>query len=176
MKFKYKLLCIVPPLIFVLDQLTKWIVMRTIPFRGMVQIVPGYFDLVYIRNTGAAFGMFAGMEDGARQVFFYSIAVFAAVALGVFYSRLSEKARLLQVAVVLVFGGMAGNLLDRLRFGMVTDFLSVHIRDISLDFSIFGRQFNIPLDWPAFNVADSAITVAMVLFVISAFLPQRREI
>lgn len=174
MKFKYKVLFIITPLIFLLDQLTKSLVINYIPFHGSIPVIPGYFDLVFIRNAGAAFGMFAQMDDGVRQFFFHIVAVVAVVVLAFFFARLSKEERLLPIAISLVFGGIAGNILDRIRFGAVTDFLSAHVRDVAIDWSVFGMRLHLPLNWPAFNVADSAITIAMFLFIISAFRPQRR--
>jgi len=175
MSFKYKALLIITPLVFFLDQLTKWLVMKSIPFHGSIPVMSGYFDIVFLRNTGAAFGMFADMGEGIRNIFFYIVAMIAIIVLTAIYARLSHEARLLPIAISLVFGGIAGNFLDRIRFGAVTDFLSVHIRDVAIEWTMFGRNIHMPLDWPAFNVADSAITVAMVLFIISAFRQDRRE-
>jgi len=118
--------------------------------------------------------MFAQMDDGVRQFFFHIVAVVAVVVLAFFFARLSKEERLLPIAISLVFGGIAGNILDRIRFGAVTDFLSAHVRDVAIDWSVFGMRLHLPLNWPAFNVADSAITIAMFLFIISAFRPQRR--
>ncbi|PIU55359.1 MAG: signal peptidase II [Deltaproteobacteria bacterium CG07_land_8_20_14_0_80_38_7] len=175
MSFKYKAL-IITPIVFILDQLTKLLVIKEIPLYNKIQIIPGYFDLVHYQNPGAAFGMFTNMPDWLRQPFFYSIAVVVSIMLLYFLFKLSAKSRLLPVAIALIFGGMAGNIMDRIRLGVVTDFLSFHIKDQILQFSVFGKFFSIQLDWPAFNVADSAITIAMFLLLISAFKPERREL
>lgn len=169
MKYKYKMLLIITPLVFILDQFTKWLVIKCIPSQGSISIIPNYVDLVFVRNPGAAFGMLAGLSDQFRNIFFFAVAVVAVIVLSVFYKRLSLKARLLPLAISLVFGGIFGNILDRIRFGEVTDFVSVHIRDVVIDWTIFKWHLHVPLNWPAFNVADSAITIAMVLLVISAF-------
>lgn len=168
MTFKYKALLFITPLVFFLDQLTKWLVRKFIPLHDAIPLIAGYFDLVHYQNKGAAFGMFSGMSDQLRLVFFYAVAVLAVIILAVFFVRLAGG-YLLPVAISLIFGGIAGNTTDRIKFGTVTDFISVHIRDVALNFELFGRQFNIPLDWPAFNIADSAITVAMFCLIISAF-------
>lgn len=175
MAFKYKALFIITPIVFVVDQLTKWLVMRLIPFGEQVPVIPGYFDLVFFTNTGAAFGLFSGMGQGGRQYFFYVVAVIAVAALATFYSRIKEKERMLPVAIALVFAGIAGNIVDRIRFGAVTDFLSFHIKDAVLSLDLWGLRMQVPLSWPAFNVADSAITVAMFLLLIAAFRSEREE-
>jgi len=79
------------------------------------------------------------------------------------------------ITLSLIFGGIIGNLCDRLRFGAVTDFLSIHIRDVVVDFTIWARHIHVSLNWPAFNVADSSITVAMFLLIIMAFRQQKGE-
>lgn len=167
-QFKYKALLIITPVVFFLDQLTKWLVGKHIPLHDAIPVIPGYFDLVHYQNKGAAFGMFSGMSDEFRMYFFHIVAVLAVIILAVFFVRLAGG-WLLPVAISLIFGGIAGNTADRIRLGTVTDFISVHIRDVVWNFEVFGRQFNIPLDWPAFNIADSAITVAMFCLIISAF-------
>lgn len=169
MKFKYKILFVITPLVFILDQITKWFILKGVPLYGKIEIIPGYFDITHYKNPGAAFGLFAGSAAWFREPFFFIVAVIAVIMLSVFFVRLPERLRLLPVTVSLVFGGIAGNILDRIRFGSVTDFLSVHIRDVVWSGSVLGMNFSIPLDWPSFNVADSAITIAMLLFVISAF-------
>jgi len=84
MRFKYKVLLTITPLIFILDQLTKWLVSTSIPFHGSIPIIDGYLDLVFIRNTGAAFGMFADLDGAFRHVFFYIVAIIAVIILAIF--------------------------------------------------------------------------------------------
>ncbi|MFH1830113.1 MAG: signal peptidase II [Pseudomonadota bacterium] len=168
MKLKYKILIFTVPAVFLLDQITKWMIVNLLPLGERIAIIPGFFDIVHFRNLGAAFGMFSGVPDVLRIPFFYIIAVVATVALAFMYRALCAGERLLPFALSLVFGGIAGNVLDRVRFGAVIDFLSFHIRDKAVDSVIFGYRFNVPLEWPAFNVADAAITIAVALVVITA--------
>ena len=168
MKFKYLALFIISPAVFVLDQVTKLAVVRMIPAGERVQVLPGFFDLSHYYNKGAAFGMFAGLGESFRIPFFYVISVLAVILLVVFIVKLDARERLMPVALSLVLGGIAGNTLDRIRVGAVIDFLSFHIGNVILDFDILGKHVNLPLDWPAFNIADSAITTAMVLIIYSA--------
>jgi signal peptidase II len=165
MSFKYKILLIVAPMVFLLDQITKALVRMNVAQGGAVTIIPGYFDIVHIMNKGAAFGMFSESGAGFRKPFFYIVAVVAVIVIFAVIVKLSNRDRLSPVIFSLILGGIAGNVTDRLRFGSVTDFLSVHIRDEAAGFTLFGRHFSFDLTWPAFNVADSAITVAMVLLV-----------
>lgn len=158
---KYKILAIVAPLVFAIDQLTKYFVSTKITLGQGLTIIPGFFDIVHYTNTGAAFGLLAGARASWRTPFFYAVSVVALIAIIFYIKKMPDSERLLAFALSFVVGGIFGNGLDRLRFGAVTDFLSVHIGDKVL--------WGIGLEWPAFNVADSAITVAMVLLVISTF-------
>lgn len=163
MTFKYRVLLILSPLLVLLDQVTKWLVVRAIPFGERVPVIPGYFDMVHFRNTGAAFGIFSGGHANWREPFFIGISLVASVVVLVVVRRLHVCERLMAVIMALIFGGIWGNFLDRLRFGAVTDFLSLHWRDVVVRIPLGSWQVTFPLDWPAFNVADSAITVSMVL-------------
>lgn len=173
MRFKFKALFIITPLVLFLDQLTKWLVIRHIPFGGSIPVIPGYFDLVFYKNTGAAFGMLSSFGEGGKQYFFYIVAAVAVVVLSTFYSKIKDEARMLPTAIALVFAGIAGNIIDRIRFGAVTDFLSFHIKDAVLSLDLWGWRMHLPLDWPAFNVADAAITVAMCMLLITAFRAEK---
>jgi signal peptidase II len=175
MKTKYRLLLIIVPAVFVLDQLTKFATVRWIEFGQRLPAIPGFFDLVYFRNTGAAFGLLSGTDAGFRIPFFYIVAVLAIFLLVLFFRSIRENEKLMPIALSLVFGGIAGNIVDRIRLGYVVDFLSFHIGNAVLDFSAMGRHFHIDLEWPAFNIADSAITVAMVLLAYSAIFRGRKE-
>jgi signal peptidase II len=147
-----------------LDQLTKWWVTKAVEVGGEIAVIPGFFDIVHTRNAGAAFGMMAGADASFRIPFFYGIAAVAVVVIALLLWKMRDGERLLPVAFALIIGGIAGNIVDRLRFGAVTDFLSFHWKD--------ATAFSVPLYWPSFNVADSAITVAMFLLIFAAFRKQ----
>jgi signal peptidase II len=142
-----------------LDQLTKWEVTRGMRLHESIPIIPDLFSLTYIRNSGAAFGILAGSNAGFRMVFFGLTSVLALGLLWTIYARLSSGDWIGQISVAGIFGGAVGNLIDRVRFGEVIDFL---------DFSIKGYH------WPAFNVADAAITVG-VCFLIGHFFQRKPE-
>ncbi len=173
MKTKYKILIAIVPAIFLLDQATKLLIIKTMELGARVPVIPGFFDIVNYRNTGAAFGLFSGMVDHVRIPFFYIIALVAVVLMSLLYRSLEEDERLMPIALSLVLGGIAGNMMDRIRLGSVVDFLSFHVGDDVLDFTLAGRHISLPLEWPAFNVADSAITVAMILIFIAALRRSR---
>ena len=142
------------------DQLTKWLVMRTFEPYEVLPVIPGFFNLTFITNTGAAFGMFAGAESVWRQVFFLVVGAAALIILFFAFHHYRRQGLLYVVALGLIGGGAVGNMIDRIRFGSVVDFL---------DFYIQGYH------WPAFNVADSAITVGVGLFLLASFLEEKKK-
>jgi signal peptidase II len=140
-----------------LDQLTKQLVLRSIsPFDART-VIPDFFTLVNVINTGAAFGTFKG-----NNTFFIGISILALVVVTVLLVR-SHRADLWRdISLALLLAGILGNLTDRLLYGHVIDFL------------LFNLHVRYADPWPAFNVADSCISIAVVLFVIHSFRGQRR--
>jgi len=131
----------------VLDLAAKALVEGSVSPYASVPVIGGFFAITNVRNPGAAFSLFSSSGQG-KTVFFIAVSV---VALGVilFLVRKAEKtARLEPAALGLVFGGAAGNLVDRIRYGEVVDFLDFYL----------GNHH-----WPAFNVADAAIVVGVIL-------------
>lgn len=175
MPFKYKLLLVVTPLIIFLDQLTKWLILSNLPLGSFIPVIPGFFDIVHVRNAGAAFGFLSGSNQAIREPFFYIVAVVAVVVLVGILRRLSPRDVLMSWVVALVAGGLVGNLIDRLRFGNVVDFLSFHWRDATADWNLFGWALRFRWEWPSFNVSDSAITIAMILLVLNMLIFERGE-
>lgn len=134
-----------------MDQVTKAYIMQTMQLHESISVLPGFFNLTYIRNPGAAFGILASSSSAFRLAFFFITSVFALGLLGTIYYRLHADDWWGQLTVSSILGGAMGNLLDRLRYGEVVDFL---------DFYIQGYH------WPAFNVADSAISLGVVSLLI----------
>jgi len=130
-------------LVFVLDRVTKLRVMHTMLIGESRRVLGEFFRITSVRNTGAAFGLFAG----GHRVFVY-ISVAAIVLVLALYFRGARQARLRSLALGLILGGALGNLYDRIRFHEVVDFF---------DFSLNGHHFAV------FNVADSAVTVGVAL-------------
>jgi len=145
--------------VLLLDRITKWAIAQTIPLEGAVNIVPGFFRLTHLENTGAAFSLFAESTSPFRTALLiaFSVAALAVVSFllwkdrGVFHSG--------TLALSLILGGAVGNLWDRLVDGKVTDFL---------DFYIDAHH------WPPFNVADSAIVVGALLLLLRMFRKEHR--
>ena len=137
-------------LVVVVDQLTKvWVTTRFSLYESQ-EIIPDFFNLTYIINRGAAFGFLNGAHGQWRHIFFIAVAIAALFFLVIAFKQVKEASKLLGLSICLIAGGAVGNLVDRVRLGHVVDFL---------DFYVKGHH------WPAFNVADSAITVGVTLFV-----------
>jgi signal peptidase II len=137
-------------LILVLDQLSKIIVDRTMPLNHSIPIIENLFNLTYIRNTGAAFGIFAGSHEAFRIPFLIMVSLLAIGFIFVMLRRLPDKELGLITALAFILGGAMGNLIDRIFYGEVIDFL---------DF--YWSRYH----WPAFNLADSFITVGVLITV-----------
>jgi signal peptidase II len=153
------LLASVTGIVIVADQLTKLYIMQTMRLHESIPIVPNLFSLTYIRNPGAAFGFLAGSSNAFRMVFFGLTSIFALGLLSTILLRMPERDWIGRVSVAGILGGAVGNLIDRLRYGEVIDFLDVYVENYH---------------WPAFNVADSAITVG-VIFLIIHFAFEKKE-
>jgi signal peptidase II len=147
-------------LVVIIDQITKLWIISNFALHEQQNVIPGLFDLVYVTNTGAAFGFLAGSKSWLRQVFFVGVAVVALVVIVYAYGHLKKQGKLFVYSLGLIGGGAIGNLIDRLRFGSVVDFL---------DFYLGSHH------WPAFNAADSAITVGVGLFLLGTLLQHREE-
>jgi len=146
--------------VILLDQLSKWWVMNSLTLFETRPVIDGLFDLVFVTNSGAAFGLLAGPQVWWRQLFFVSVAILALGVLIGAYRHYRLQGNIWVVAIGLVAGGAVGNLIDRLRFGAVIDFLDIYIKTHH---------------WPAFNVADSAITVGVGLFMLASFRAESQD-
>jgi signal peptidase II len=143
------------------DQYTKGLVERRMTLGQGIAVIPGFFDVVYVRNRGAAFGILSGVDSAWVQRGFTAFTLLAMAALVNIYRSFPPDERLGRVAVVMIGSGAVGNLIDRVQRGSVTDFLSFHI----------GQY-----QWPAFNLADSLITVGVCFLAYALiFHPQAPE-
>src|SRR6266542_7105608 len=123
---RYLLLALLSVAIVVIDQATKLSIMQTMRLHESIPIVPNLFSLTYIRNPGAAFGLLAGSSNAFRMVFFGLTSIFALGLLGTILFRMSERDWVGRLSVAGILGGAIGNLIDRLRYGEVIDFLDVY--------------------------------------------------
>ncbi len=161
MRFKIKILGLVVPLVFILDQLTKKWIVSSIDLGGSIPIIPGIFDLVHARNPGAAFGFMAHLPASIRAPLFLILSTVTLSFLMVYFFRLQQAPRAVYFCLALILGGALGNIYDRLTMGEVVDFLSFHWYDEAVHFGLGSYRVRFALEWPAFNVADAAISVAV---------------
>ena len=136
----------------ILDQGSKLAISSSMKLYQSIQIMP-YFNLTYVHNTGAAFS-FLSEAGGWQRWFFAGLALVISAVIAVWLARLKPHETLLATALSLILGGAIGNLIDRLAYGYVIDFLDVYYQT---------------WHWPAFNIADSAITLGVILMLVESF-------
>lgn len=147
--------------LYIADQLTKWLVVKKIMIGTGFNVIPGFFDIIHVRNTGAAFGMLQGIPEPIRTTFFLGITVIAFIAMFMVFIKIKERSWLLKMVFSLVIAGALGNLTDRFIFGEVVDFLSLYVKDFR---------------WPTFNLADTYISIGMLGLLLHIFLmPKEKE-
>jgi signal peptidase II len=161
MNKKYVILAAVSAFLIALDQLTKMYIHTHFQLGDSVAVVPGYFNITYVRNFGAAFGFLAESHPGFREIFFLSMPPFALLIILLIMRSVSEKDFPQILALSAVFGGAIGNYIDRLRFRYVIDFLDFHIQST--------------YSWPAFNVADTAIVCGVGLLLILMLFEKKEK-
>jgi signal peptidase II len=148
---RYMPFALISAVVVVLDQVTKIAVLRHMPLYQSITVIPGFFNLTHIHNPGGAFGFMARHDSPWRHWLFLAAAAVALVMIIYFYHQTPPDRRLFGAALALIFGGAVGNLIDRLRYGVVVDFLDFYIGN---------------LHWPTFNIADSAVTVGVIVFIL----------
>ena len=154
---KYRILIIVSLVTVVLDQTTKLYIARSLPLHTMIRVIENFFTITYLRNKGAAFGMLA--TSPWRLPFFILVSAIAVVVILVVIAKLRDDQKLAAFSLSLIFAGALGNLIDRISYGEVIDFIYVH----------WYEHY-----WPAFNVADSAICVGVFLLALDMFREEQR--
>lgn len=145
-------------LVFALDQVTKAWVMAQIPFGEGRDVTP-WFSIIHWRNAGGLFGMMDRLPEPARIGLFLLLPVAGIAFLGYLFVRASARLELALLSAIL--GGAAGNLVDRIRFGAVVDFLDFHVPS--------GPA------WPAFNVADACLSTGIILFLVLTLMKPKEE-
>lgn len=138
-------------LVVLMDQITKAMVLKLMPLFKSIVVIPGFFNLTHVHNPGGAFGFLAQNGSPWRHWMFLAAAMVALSMILYFYHRTPKTHSYLRLGLSLIFGGAIGNLVDRLRFGEVVDFLDFYVAH---------------LHWPTFNVADSAVTVGVGIFIL----------
>lgn len=152
MESRYLALAAIASIIVILDQVVKLYIHTHFAVGDSMTVIQSYFNITYVRNTGAAFGILRDSWEGFRQTFFMIMPVVAMVVIVGILRGVANTDRLQVLALSLIFGGAVGNYIDRLRFGYVIDFLDFHLKDF--------------YSWPSFNVADSAIVTGVCLLLL----------
>ncbi len=137
-------------IVVIIDQISKYIIQEVMSSGQSIYVIEDFFNLTYIRNKGGAFGIFYGMDE----VFFLVVSFIAIVVVIVYIYKLHERERLLIVALSFILGGAIGNLIDRILYGEVIDFIDLYIGEYH---------------WPAFNVADLSITIGVLMVILDIF-------
>jgi len=143
--------------LYALDQWTKYLVLQSVPSNGAMPVIPNFFDIVNVTNTGAAFGSFKG-----NNTFFIGLSFVALLVVVILLVRHRTSDFWRDVSLALLLAGILGNLTDRLLHGHVIDFLLFNLHIAHAD------------PWPAFNVADSCFCVAVVCFIIHSFWEKKK--
>jgi signal peptidase II len=160
MKRKYWVLLICFVFIFALDQYTKYQVQQRIRLYQTIKVIDGFFNLTHLRNTGGAFGILGGGKGGVGSLFFIVVSLAAVGIILYLFHKLKEHEQILSLSLSLILSGAIGNLIDRIRYGEVVDFI---------DFHFFSYH------WPAFNIADSAITIGIGLMVLELLIHDKKR-
>ena len=145
--------------IFALDRLTKWVIESRVSFSATYKVIPGFFDIVNSQNRGVAFGILNDSTSEWRTTLLVLASMAAVIVVSIVLWRAQRLDRLLLWGLALILGGAAGNVFDRIVWGRVTDFLLFYIGEYQ---------------WPAFNVADSAIVLGSALLLLDQFRPKRQ--
>jgi signal peptidase II len=160
MKRKYWVLLIFCFGILLLDQWTKSLIVQKLSLYQRVEVIQGFFNIIHVRNTGGAFGIFGGEKGGLGSILFVVVSLIAIGSIVYLFIKIKENEKTLAFSFSLVLSGAIGNLIDRLRYGEVIDFL---------DFYLSSTH------WPAFNVADSAICIGIGLLALELLIRDRKR-
>ena len=155
MKRDYLLFTLSALIVVLLDQVSKWFMVAQLEPYQAHSVIPGFFDLVLVKNKGMAFGILGQSRSHVAAYLLMGATLAAILVIVVFFWRARRDQKWLTVGLALILGGAVGNLVDRIRLGFVIDFL---------DFSIKGYH------WPAFNLADSAVTMGTLWLLLNLVL------
>jgi signal peptidase II len=134
------------------DQASKWLLVKFLPLEGSRDVIKGVFRLWHVRNSGAVWGFFSGHDGGLVPKVITGLAISALLIVAWFFLRAERREKLELASYAFILGGALGNIIDRLRLGYVIDFLDAYVKT---------------WHWPTFNVADSCITIGVLLLALS---------
>jgi signal peptidase II len=160
MKRKYWVLFIFLFGVLLLDQLTKSMIVQKLFLYEKVEVIRGFFNIIHVRNTGGAFGIFGGQKGGLGSVLFVVVSLLAIGTIVYLFVKAREDEKVLAFSFTLILSGALGNLIDRIRYGEVIDFLDFHVSTYH---------------WPAFNIADSAICIGIGLMALELLAKDKKK-
>jgi signal peptidase II len=160
LKNKYIILFVTVAVVILFDFITKAYISSTMSLHESFVVIGGFLNITYVRNPGAAFSFLADAPAVFRSIFFMSVTVLAIVLVLYYIAKSKIEEQLMIFSLSLILAGAVGNLIDRVRFGEVVDFIDVYIRSYH---------------WPAFNVADSAITVGAVVMILQLTRGKKKQ-
>ena len=160
MKKKYLWLLVIAGVVISLDQLTKILIISNFQLSESLTVIPNFFNITYVRNFGAAFGILTDSHPDFREIFFLTMPPMAVLLILWLLRSIEDSDKIQVIGLSLIFSGAIGNYIDRLRFRYVIDFLDFHI----------ANRYT----WPAFNIADSAIVCGVGLMFLAMFLEQKK--
>jgi len=155
---KYSILVFVTAAVLAIDQYTKHLAVEYLKDGRIVDVVSGYFRLLYVENPGAAWGFLSQTASSFRLPFFYIISALAILLIGYYFHKLSSNAWAMMISLSLILGGALGNLIDRIKNNFVVDFVDWYYKNNH---------------WPTFNIADAAITAGVVLMILAILLEKK---
>ena len=158
---KYLIFVIVIIVLVALDQVTKLYIHTEFQYGESRNIIPGFFNLTYVRNTGAAFGIFRDSSETFRHLFFLAIPPIAVMIILGYLRATPDWDRIQIYSLSAIAGGALGNYVDRLKYGYVVDFLDFHYKEL--------------YHYPSFNIADSAIVLGVAALFLLTIRDMRRE-
>lgn len=161
MKRKYVILISLSLFLIVFDQVTKILIMESFRLGETLPVIQGFFDITHVHNTGAAFGFLAKADPMWRKPFFLIVPMIALGVIAYIFRKIPDTSIKLAVALSCVIGGAVGNLIDRVRLGYVVDFLLFH--------------WDYKWQFPAFNVADTAICIGVGILMLDLFTAPEEE-
>jgi signal peptidase II len=154
------IIALIAAAVIALDQYTKYLICANLGLYGRIEVIPGYLDIIHIRNSGVAFGFLKGFGTQYKTLSLIGVAAVAVFLLGFLISQVRRDQKLQAFSLALILGGAIGNIIDRFRLGEVVDFVDAHWRDM--------------YHWPAFNVADMAISIGIVLLLADELLLRKK--
>ncbi len=160
---KYIFLTVITTVVVTLDQITKIYIDKNFRVDELLTVIPNFFDIHYIMNTGAAFGIMSHLSSSSKIPFLIGVSAVAMLLILYLFAMAKKDKTLYIVSLSLVFSGAIGNLIDRILLGGVRDFISMHIYR---------------LHWPVFNIADSAISIGIGLLAYELLIaePKREKL